>query len=475
MIYTLSQICNMQSGGTPRRGSSEFYGGDIPWIKISDFKDSSGGIITETDETITKEGLQSINNRLFEKGTLLLAMYGSVGKTAFTGVQASCNQAILGITAKDDNQLNLKFLKYWFDLNQGSLVHQGRGVTLNNISLTIVKKQKIDLPDLETQNKIVAILDKASALVQKSEKVIDEIEKIEKEYFKTVFGDTYINPKGFPLEKIVQLAKNIVDCPHSTPKYVDEITEYPCIRTSEIRNGRIYWDSMKYLTKKGYEKRIERYKPIEGDIIFAREGTVGDAAIIPKDLKVSLGQRVMLFSLDTDKVIPIFFWALLRSDGIQHKIKSKIIGATVSRINISEVKKIECPIPPITLQKEFKEKFQSILNLKQKKADSLAASKTLEMSILQRAFSGKLDLNVSVELDALLEEIDLQKPENDLFSIITNEEYLLSLVNRLNNQEFESQDLYDKAKHIAFQLLKDEERLAQEYDEKTQSLKLVVK
>ena len=96
-------------------------------------------------------------------------------------------------------------------------------------------------------------------------------------------------------------------------------------------------------------------------------------------------------------------------------------------------------------------------------------------SILQRSFSGKLDLNVSVELDALLEEIDLQKPENDLFSIITNEEYLLSLVNRLNNQEFENQDLYDKAKHVAFQLLKEEERLAQEYDEQSKILKLVIK
>lgn len=374
-----------------------------------------------------------------------------------------------------DKSFNTKFVYYYLYGNLHILERGFKGAGLKHISKKYIQNIEIPAFDLETQNKIVAILDKASALVQKSEKVIDEIEKLEKEYFKTVFGDSYINPKGFPLEKIVQLTKNIVDCPHSTPKYVDEITEYPCIRTSEIRNGRIYWDSMKYLTKKGYEKRIERYKPIEGDIIFAREGTVGDAAIIPKDLKLSLGQRVMLFSPDTDKVLPIFFWALLRSDGIQHKIKSKIIGATVSRINISEVKKIECPIPPISLQKEFNEKFQSILKLKQKKEDSLANSKTLEMSILQRAFSGKLDLNVSVELDALLEEIDLQNSENDLYSILSNEEYVSSLVDRLNNQDFENQELYDKAKHAAFQLLKADEILAQQYDEESKSLKLVVK
>ena len=96
-------------------------------------------------------------------------------------------------------------------------------------------------------------------------------------------------------------------------------------------------------------------------------------------------------------------------------------------------------------------------------------------SFIQLSFSGKLNLEVSVELDALLEEIDLKKNENDLFSIITNEEYLLSLVNRLNNQEFENQDLYDKAKHATFQLLKEEERIDQEYDDKSKSLKLIVK
>jgi type I restriction enzyme S subunit len=75
----------------------------------------------------------------------------------------------------------------------------------------------------------------------------------------------------------------------------------------------------------------------------------------------------------------------------------------------------------------------------------------------------------------LLEEIDLQKPENDLYSILSNEEYVNSLLERLNTQDFENQDLYDKAKHAAFQLLKTDEILAQQYDETSKSLKLVIK
>lgn len=314
-----------------------------------------------------------------------------------------------------------------------------------------------------------------SHLIVENEKTLDEIDKLITSYFKNCFGDSLHNPKNYELVSISNLSNKIIDCPHSTPKYVDNATEFPCIRTTEIKNGQISWSTMKYLNQASYEKRIERHVPVEGDVIFAREGTVGDAAIVPKDSKISLGQRVMLFSLDRNTVTPEYFWSLIRSDGIQHIIKSKIIGATVKRININEIKKIECPIPPIDLQMNYSSIVRSILNLKENKINLLEESRLLLNSISQKAFSGKLNFDISLELDALLEEIVLQKAANDLISIVTNEEYLLNLVERLNNQEFENQDLYDKAKHAAFQLLKDEERLAQEYDEQTKSLKLVVK
>ena len=88
------EIGQMSSGGTPSRANAEFYGGTFPWAKISDIESAKSGVITDTEEKITDAGLKAINNRIFEKNTLLLAMYGSVGKTAITGTRLSCNQAI---------------------------------------------------------------------------------------------------------------------------------------------------------------------------------------------------------------------------------------------------------------------------------------------------------------------------------------------------------------------------------------------
>lgn len=58
----LSDICRMQSGGTPRRGISGYYGGSISWAKISDIETAENGTIYETEETITDHGLKSIND-----------------------------------------------------------------------------------------------------------------------------------------------------------------------------------------------------------------------------------------------------------------------------------------------------------------------------------------------------------------------------------------------------------------------------
>ncbi|MDT8309630.1 MAG: restriction endonuclease subunit S [Bacteroidales bacterium] len=99
-VHNLSEVCDIQSGGTPSRLKKEFWNGEIPWSKISDIE-KSDGILLETEESITVKGLKAIRNRMFNPGTLLFAMYGSVGKAAIAGIEVSTNQAILGITVKD--------------------------------------------------------------------------------------------------------------------------------------------------------------------------------------------------------------------------------------------------------------------------------------------------------------------------------------------------------------------------------------
>jgi len=88
----LGDVCSTTSGGTPSRGNSKFYDGDIPWVKSGEL---DKGLILDTEEKISDEALKNSSAKIFSKGTLLIALYGAtIGKHAFLGIDAATNQAV---------------------------------------------------------------------------------------------------------------------------------------------------------------------------------------------------------------------------------------------------------------------------------------------------------------------------------------------------------------------------------------------
>ena len=99
-VRKLGEICaRMESGGTPKRSGVEYWeGGEIDWYKTGELWD---GFLFELQEKITARGQRESTARLFEPGTILIAIYGSptVGRMGILTKHASCNQAALGLVA----------------------------------------------------------------------------------------------------------------------------------------------------------------------------------------------------------------------------------------------------------------------------------------------------------------------------------------------------------------------------------------
>ncbi len=153
----LGDLCEIQSGGTPRREEPRYYGGTIPWAKIGDLE-VGDAVVVSTEERITEEGLAAIRGRLFPAGTVLLAMYGSVGKVAVAGTAMATNQAILGIRVMEPDTLSSEYVRRWLESIRGQLVLHARGVTQQNISATLVRDLHIPLPSPVEQRRIAAVL-----------------------------------------------------------------------------------------------------------------------------------------------------------------------------------------------------------------------------------------------------------------------------------------------------------------------------
>ena len=92
----IGDFAHTTSGGTPKRSSAEFYGGDVPWVKSGDLNDSA---LFSVDEYISELGLEKSSAKLFAPGTVLIALYGAtIGRLSILQFEASTNQAVCGIT-----------------------------------------------------------------------------------------------------------------------------------------------------------------------------------------------------------------------------------------------------------------------------------------------------------------------------------------------------------------------------------------
>ena len=143
----------------------------------------------------------------------------------------------------------------------------------------------------------------------------------------------------------------IVDCPHTTA--VDEGQGYPLVRTPNIGKGRLMYNGMHRVSEEVYNKRNFRAVPQEDDLIFAREATAGNVAIIQKGEKVCLGQRTVLLRPNKTLVNPTFLTYFLLAPEQQYNLLCTANGATVAHVNMSTIRSLKLELPKLQIQNKI--------------------------------------------------------------------------------------------------------------------------
>jgi type I restriction enzyme S subunit len=157
-LKRMDAVADTTSGGTPLRGNSEFYGGEIPWLKSGELND---GYILASEEFITEKGLLNSSAKIHPEGTLLVAMYGATtGKTGIIKIKAATNQAICAVFPKDG--IERDYLYWFFRSNRFKYIVQSKGGAQPNISQTVILNTKIPVPPLKIQREIIEILKKVN-------------------------------------------------------------------------------------------------------------------------------------------------------------------------------------------------------------------------------------------------------------------------------------------------------------------------
>jgi len=154
-VKRLGQLAEMGSGGTPPSSVAAYYDGDIPWASISDMT-KGGKVILSTDRNLTREGFRNCAAQMFPVGTVLYAMYASLGECSIAGIPLCSSQAILGIRPKDG--LNGEFLYYFLTSLKAKVKTLGQQGTQANLNKGMVQDFRLSLPSPSEQTAIAEVL-----------------------------------------------------------------------------------------------------------------------------------------------------------------------------------------------------------------------------------------------------------------------------------------------------------------------------
>jgi len=175
-VIKLGERVTVQSGGTPSRSNSSYWGGKIAWVKTGEINYK---VITDTEEKITEAGLANSSARLVPAGTLLMAMYGqgvTRGRVAILGIEATTNQACAALVPNET--LTTDYLYVYLSFAYERVRNLGHGAQQTNLSGEIIKTIKLPVPSLDEQKEIVCIMQTVDAKIETAERkraMLDEL------------------------------------------------------------------------------------------------------------------------------------------------------------------------------------------------------------------------------------------------------------------------------------------------------------
>ena len=369
----LGEVCEIRIGKTPNRSQTLYWGGDYPWLSISDMK---GKILCTTKEKITQEAVEKEKMQIVSKGTVVMSFKLSIGKVGILAENMYTNEAIANFVVKNNKMLFNEYLYYALQgMNFDSLTDRAvMGKTLNKAklnNLSIVYNEPF------MQQQIVLRLDGVNKLIESRKQQLSELSKLVKSRFNEMFGS-----KKFDKVSISELVDDRIE----TAKkkfYQNDTIKYIDISSIDNKNYKMT-GFQEYMLNQAPSRAQQHIR--KGDIVVSTvRPNLKNIAITELDdenLVASSGFCV----LRALKCLPEYLFAIICSDRFTNKMTNIVTGANYPAIKSSDIMNYIVPLPPIQLQNEFADFVAQVDKSQLAIQTSLEELETLKKSLMQEYF-----------------------------------------------------------------------------------------
>ena len=388
----LGDITESFSGGTPTAGKSEYYGGDIPFIR-------SGEISSELTELfITENGLNNSSAKMVKAGDILYALYGATsGEVSISRINGAINQAILAIrpTKNDNSYLIVQWLRKQKDTIISTSLQGGQG----NLSGSIVKDLVITLPqDKEEQNKIGAFFKQLDDTIALHQRKLDLLKETKKGFLQKMFpkNGAKVPEVRFPgfTEDWEQrklndfISGDISDGDWIEKEHIKDEGKYRIIQTGNIGNG-VYIDkekSAKYMDQNSFDI-LKANEIFPGDLLVSRLAEPAGRTVILPNIEDRMVTAVDVTILRQNENFDAYFLlSQMNTSKILNKVSKNVSGTSHKRISRKNLEKVTIDSTSIEEQNKigaFFKQLDDTIALHQRKLDLLKETKK---GFLQKMF-----------------------------------------------------------------------------------------
>lgn len=383
----LDEVCTIIAGQSPQGKYYNTTGEGLAFYQGK--KLFTDKYIDAPQKWTTKITKEAIGN------DILMSVRAPVGPINFATQKICIGRGLAAIRANEF--IDKEFLYNFLTKHENEIIGNS-GAVFNSINKTQIGAIQIPLPPLPEQKRIVAILDKAFASIDKAqanaEQNLINSKEVFESYLQSVFTSTSSATDSGEDWAECELNDhvNFIDYRGRTPKKTK--SGIRLITAKNIKKGFLQISPEEFIAEADYDSWMTRGIPNYGDVLFTTEAPLANVAQLNLTEKVAFAQRTIVFQPDAKVINQTFLKYLLISKPIQELIISKGTGATVKGIKSRLLKKIPIAYPSIDRQIDIVKKLD-VLSSETNKLERNYQSKIenleeLKKSILQKAFKGEL-------------------------------------------------------------------------------------
>ena len=386
----IGEVFRIVNGGTPKTGVSEYWDGTHKWITPAEMGSLTSPYIATSRRTLTDEGLR-VGAELVPPQTIILSSRAPIGHLVINEVPMAFNQGCKGLVPSPS--IVTKFAYYFLLAHVPLLESLGTGATFKELSSGKLKEVLFHYPPLPEQHRIVTLLDEAfdgiSTAKANAEKNLQNARAIFESHLQSVFTQV---GQGFSIRKLKEVCDKITDGTHQTPTYFDEGIVF--LSSRNVTSGKIDWDKIKYIDKAQHLQMHKRVAPRMGDILLAKNGTTGVAAMVDRDVVFDIYVSLALLRA-REEVLPELLLYFVNSPVAKVQFNKRLKGTGVPNLHLEEIREVEISFPTsIAEQRGLLQSLDSIAYETQRLEaiyqQKLTALDELKKSLLHQAFTGAL-------------------------------------------------------------------------------------